>query len=41
MFGPLPLALVKGKVIRRFYPWYRPHRLEDGLQALKAEDDVD
>ena len=39
-FGPLPLALVKGKVVARLSPWYRSHRIVNGLQPAE-EDRVD
>ena len=38
MFGPLPLALIKGKVIYRFEPWYMPHKLENPLEAADPDD---
>ena len=43
MFGPLPMALIKGKAIARFNPWWNllaPVRLE-GLKDSEFGDDVD
>ena len=44
MFGPLPLALVKGKAIAHFYPWWKvwkPQPMDNTLLPLADEDDVD
>lgn len=44
VFGPLPLALVTGKVVRRLTfgdGWRVVRRVENGLQAAGVEDDVD
>lgn len=41
MFGPLPLALIKGKVIGRWTPWNLPERIHNGLQPANLEEDVD
>ena len=42
MFGPLPMALIQGKAIRRFNPWWNllaPCKL-DGLSDPELEDDI-
>lgn len=42
MFGPLPLALIKGRVIARFsfrHPW--PEFFERGLNPTSNDEDVD
>lgn len=40
-FGPLPLALIKGKVIQRFSPWYRPVDMGVPFIASTADDGVE
>ena len=32
MYGPIPLALIKGKVIARVYPWSDIGWIENNLQ---------
>lgn len=42
-FGPLPMALIKGKAIARFDPWWKlwaPIKLH-GLQEPELDDEVD
>jgi hypothetical protein len=42
MFGPLPMALIRGKAIRRFDPWWNllaPCKL-DGLSDPELKDDI-
>ena len=41
MYGPLPLALVKGKVTHRVQPWSWPVRVERGLTSPMAEEEED
>lgn len=38
MFGPLPLALVKGKVVVRFSPWWKPHWMVNPLNEAQDDD---
>ena len=43
LFGPLPMALIRGKVVGRVDSWWTllvPHRL-DGLSDPDVEDDID
>lgn len=43
MFGPLPLALVRGKVVAVFRGWSLPERLPDGVTdaVMDSTYDVD
>lgn len=34
MFGPLPLAMIKGKVIGKVLPWSERRWIEEGLQPV-------
>jgi len=33
-FGPMPMALIKGKVIAKVLPWSERRWIEDGLQSV-------
>lgn len=34
MFGPLPLAMIKGKVIAKILPWSERKWIREGLQPV-------
>lgn len=34
-FGPMPLALIKGKVIAKVLPWSERKRIENRLQPVQ------
>ncbi|KAG9231238.1 signal peptidase-like protein I [Amylocarpus encephaloides] len=36
-FGPMPLALIKGKVLSKFQSWYDPRWVEDGLKPPELD----
>lgn len=41
LFGPLPLALIRGKIIARYTHWTSLQWMRNGLQNAADEDDVD
>lgn len=41
MFGPLPLALVRGKVIAVFRGWSLPERLPDAVTDVVMDSTYD
>ena len=41
MFGPLPMALIKGKVVARYRTWFDLHWFENGLEPAVEDADVD
>jgi len=42
MFGPLPLALIKGRVIARFsFSWPWPEFFDRGLNPAGTDEEVD
>ncbi|CZS95698.1 related to IMP1 Protease, mitochondrial [Rhynchosporium agropyri] len=34
-FGPLPMALIRGKVVAKVFPWRERRWIEDGLEAVQ------
>lgn len=36
-FGPLPMALIKGKVIAKVFPWSERGWIANGLYPVEAE----
>lgn len=34
-FGPLPMALIKGKVVAKVFPWRERKWIENGLEAVQ------
>jgi inner membrane protease subunit 1 len=41
MFGPLPLALIKGKVISTFSSSHWPQSIDRGIQAAELDKEID
>ncbi len=41
LFGPLPLALIRGKVLARWVPWSTLQWLHNPMQNNALEDEVD
>lgn len=36
LWGPLPLGLIRGKIIYKAFPWKERHWVENGLQEPEA-----
>ncbi len=34
-FGPMPMALIKGKVVAKVFPWRERKWIENGLEAVQ------